>query len=396
MAALCAVLATALWLQYRPKPAPDELILTAVEFSGLKGWAEDDQSAALGALIKSCARVEILAEERSMGGGGIAGRVADWRPVCRQAKLVKIGDKPAARSFFERRFRPYLAGNRNGAEEEGLFTGYYEPLLHGSREREGAFQVPLYARPDDLVMLDLGRFRKDLAGRRIAGRVEAGRLVPYADRKMITGGALTGKTRVLVWVDSAVDAFFLQIQGSGRVRLKDGGELRLGFAGVNGHIYTAIGKELIRRGSLTRENVSLQTIRDWLQANPKDASGVMALNAAYVFFRNLDGDGPIGAQSVALTPGRSLAVDRRFLPLGVPIWLDAKAPSAQPGGDDRPLRRLVVAQDTGGAIRGPVRGDVFWGHGPEAEHVAGHMTHPGRYYILLPKSISDRIASDRK
>jgi len=213
--------------------------------------------------------------------------------------------------------------------------------------------------------------------------VVSGNLKPYEDRKAIVEGALDPRNLEIVWVDDPVDAFFLQIQGSGRVTLEDGRVMRLGYAGQNGHPYVAIGRELIARGALTRETVSMQSIRAWLAANPAEAAALMNANPSYVFFRELPGDGPVGAQGAALTPLRSLAVDRRFVPLGTPVWLDAEHPDP---GTAR-LRRLVVAQDVGGAIRGPVRGDLFWGHGDAAADLAGRMKSPGRYYLLLPKGL---------
>jgi membrane-bound lytic murein transglycosylase A len=223
-----------------------------------------------------------------------------------------------------------------------------------------------------------------MKGERIAGRVIDGRLRPYEDRARIEGGALKGRDLEMVWVDDAVDAFFLHIQGSGRVVMEDGSVMRVGYAGQNGHPYVAVGRELIARGVLTKENVSMQSIREWLRANPGEAAGLMNKNPSFVFFRPLDGEGPQGAQGVALTPGRSLAVDRSFVPYGLPVWLDAQDPL---DGAAR-LRRLMVAQDTGGAIRGPVRGDVFWGHGDDAELRAGKMKSPGRYHLLIPRTVT--------
>jgi len=308
------------------------------------------------------------------------GTVADWVAPCRALAAVPAGSDPAARAFLEEWFRPFLAGNHGDAE--GLFTGYYEAELRGSRTRKGDYQTPLRRRPSDLVMVDLGEFRDGMKGERIAGRVVDGRLRPYEDRKAIEAGALKEPGLDLVWVDDPVDAFFLQIQGSGRVTLDDGSVMRVGYDGQNGHPYFAIGRELVARGALTKDEVSMQSIRAWLDANPDQAKGVLHMNPSYVFFRVLDGEGPIGAQSVPLTPGRSLAVDPRFVAYGTPLWLDAEDPL-----DARArVRRLMVAQDTGGAIRGPVRGDVFWGHGEEAELRAGKMKSKGRYWLLIPRT----------
>ena len=352
---LIALAALALWKLRAPeKVKEDGRVLTPVTFADLPGWEQDDLSGALSAFLRSCKG-----------------------PVCEAAATVS-----SPRAFFETHFQPFAVN----AGQEGLFTGYYEPLLQGSRERSERFRVPLYVRPPDLVTVDLGDFREELKGQRIAGRVEEGELIPYPDRTAIEGGALAGKKLELVWVDDPVDAFFLQIQGSGRVRLEDGGEMRVGYAAQNGHPYFAIGKDLVERKALTREQVSMQSIRRWLEENPDLADDVMARNASYVFFEELRGEGPLGAQGIPLTPGRSLAVDLKHWTLGVPMWLDTQAPSPREGEPDRPLRRLMIAQDTGGAIRGVVRGDVFWGHGEEAAEIAGRMKHPGRIWVLLPRS----------
>lgn len=380
----------AIWLYLQRAPLPDGLVLRKTAFSDLAGWGQDEQSAALVALRRSCQKISRLADARSLGGGGIAGRAADWKPICRALPGTGADDQ-IAREFFTTWFAPHRAVNQNGYDANGLFTGYYEPALRGSRRRAGPYQTPLYTRPDDLITVDLSAFRHDLEGRRIAGRLKAGKLTPYPTRAEIVAGGLGENARPLVWIDDPVAAFFLQIQGSGRVELAGGGEMRVGFAATNGQPYTAIGRELVRSGALTRAAVSLQSIRAWLAANPDQAAGIMALNRSYVFFRELTGPGPIGAQGVALTPRRSLAVDRKYIPLGLPVWLEATAPGAEPGAPDQRLRRLMVAQDTGGAIRGPVRGDVFWGYGAQAERIAGGMKHPGRYFLLLPKTMAMRI-----
>jgi len=224
-------------------------------------------------------------------------------------------------------------------------------------------------------------FREDLKGRRIAGRVIDGKLKPYESREEIVAGDYHHNDKVIVWVDNAVDAFFVQIQGSGIVELAEGGTMRIGYAGQNGHPYYAIGRELIKREQLTKENVSLQTIRAWLEANPDQADEIMNTNASYVFFRELESEGPIGGEGIALTAGRSLAIDRSLLAYGMPIWTDIAPPIEGIGQ----IQKLMVTQDTGGAIRGPVRGDVFWGYGAQAEKLAGPMKSKGRYWILLPK-----------
>jgi membrane-bound lytic murein transglycosylase A len=274
----------------------------------------------------------------------------------------------------------------NHGEATGLLTGYYEPELRGSRTKKGAFRYPLYLTPNDRLVVDLGEFKRDLAGRKITGIVRGGRFRPYWDRGEIERGALRGRRLEFLWVDDPVALFFLQIQGSGRVELPDGSLVRVGYSGQNGHDYTAIGRVLIDAGELAAETVSLQTIRDWLRAHPERAGAVMDRNRSYVFFRVLPGAAPEGSSGVELTAGRSLAVDDAFLPYGVPIWIDSVAPPIPPlGRAETPLRRLVVAQDTGGAITGPVRGDLFLGPGREAEELAGRMKQPVRFWLLLPR-----------
>lgn len=363
------------------KPPPDVLTLAPLSFADLTGWRSDPVAQAVPALARSCARFKSLPADRIVGPNGVAGTIADWQGPCARLADLPASDDAVARAFFEQNFTPYAAGN-NGVRE-GLFTGYYEAELEGSLRPDPAYPVPLYRRPPDLVMVDLGDFSDRWKGERTAGRVVDGKLKPYEDRAAIVAGSLKGKGLELVWVKDPIGAFFLQIQGSGRIRMADGSETRIGYAAQNGHKYVAIGKELIDRGALKREEVSLQTIRAWLLAHPDQAPAVMNVNPSYVFFQTLTGDGPNGAQGVALTPGRSLAVDSKFMPYGVPVWLDAE----DPVDAGQRLQRLLVAQDTGGAIRGPVRGDVFWGHGAEAEHRAGLMKSRGSYVLLLPKSV---------
>ncbi len=369
-------------------PSNDRLVLKPVGFQELPGWRDDAVEEALPAFLRSCERIASLpdgAPVSDKGGEASAGKAGDWRPVCAEAARLPAGDGEAVRRFFEARFQPWSA--RNHRNPLGLFTGYYEPLLHGSRRRHGRYTVPLYGRPPELVTVDLGRFRGDLRGKRIAGKVEEGSLIPFADRKAIDEGALAGRKLELVWVDDPVEAFFLQVQGSGRVELAEGGEMRVGYAAQNGWPYTSIGKALIQSQALNPEAVSLQTIRAWLEAHPEKIDDVLEKDASYVFFREVKGEGPLGAEGVPLTPGRSLAVDLNYLPLGVPLWLSTGVPDPDAKKPDHKLRRLLVAQDTGGAIRGPVRGDLFWGFGPPAEALAGRMKHRGKLWLLLPKGV---------
>jgi membrane-bound lytic murein transglycosylase A len=287
--------------------------------------------------------------------------------------------------------------DQDGETTEGLFTGYYEAELDGSRAPDATYATPIYGRPADLVTVDLVDFRADWKGEAIVGRVVDGQLEPYPDRAAIDGGALAGAGAELIWVADPVDAFFLHIQGSGRVRLADGGTMRVGYAASNGHKFRGIARDLIDMDVLPKEDASMQAVRDWLRANPAEAAALMQKNPRYIFFREITGadalaNGPIGAQSVPLTPMRSLAVDTKFLPLGVPLWLDTTWPPGSPDAG-QPLRRLMIAQDTGGAIKGPIRGDFFWGTGEAALDLAGGMKQTGRYYLLLPTSVAERRAA---
>jgi membrane-bound lytic murein transglycosylase A len=309
------------------------------------------------------------------------GTAGDWRGPCAAAARVPAGNPEAARQFLEAWFTPYLAADND--REEGLFTGYYEVELKASRKRHGPYRHPIHARPKDLVTADLGRFRADWKGQELNGRLQGNSLVPYASRGEIGRGALDGKGLELFWAADPIELFSMHVQGSGRLGLDDGKTVRVGYAGRNGHPYRSIGAELADRGAMAREDVTMPAIRAWIEAHPAEAAALLDSNPSYIFFRVLEGDGPLGAQGVALTPGRSLAVDRRFVPYGVPVWLD----TSDPLDPSRPLRRLLVAQDTGGAITGPVRGDVFWGHGAEARDRAGLMKQKGRYYLLLPSTV---------
>lgn len=370
MAAGAAVAACTAPVEELPATSGREAIIDGisdreVSFAALPGWLEDDHAAALMTFLRSCPRLEATTGS-VRGGDAVVVPLADWQTACARARRVPAGDRQAARAFFEGQFSPFAvgAGRDSGG---GLFTGYFEPQLSGATRPDGRYRVPLYRPPPDL-----------------AAALAKGQ--PHHARSAIDAGALAGQGLELLWVDDPLDAFFLHVQGSGRVALADGGVVRVGFAGKNGHPYFAIGRELVARGALTRDEVSMQSIRAWLRDNPDEAQEVMALNPSYVYFRILDGtaegDGPIGAMGVPLTPGRSLAVDPAFVPYGAPVWIE----TADPLAPARPLRRLLIAQDTGTAIKGAGRGDVFWGYGPEAAARAGAMKSPGRSWLLLPRS----------
>ena len=302
---------------------------------------------------------------------------------------MPASDAAAQRQLIETRLRPWQIVTTAGAStqhalrsDSGLITGYYEPLLHGSRRKKSAFQTPLYAVPDDLVSVELGDLYPALQGARVRGRLQGRRVVPYPDRAQLADGrVLSGKE--LLWVDSAIDAFFVQIQGSGRVRLDDGSTVRVAYADVNGQPYQAIGRYLVQQGEMSLEQATAPALRDWLLAHPERQQEVFNQNPSVVFFReeklaNVN-EGPKGALGVPLTPGRSVAIDPRWLPLGAPLYLATTHPVTA-----APLRRLVMAQDTGGAIRGALRADLFWGWEPGAGDAAGRMRAPGSMWLLWP------------
>ncbi len=321
------------------------------DFAVLPGWETDDHAAALRSFQNSCKSWRKKSAGNVMSGSYNLGRIADWQAVC--SKSVMRGQE---KQFFEQWFKPY-AVSENG-NYEGLFTGYYLPELHGSYQQSARYNVPVY-------------------------RMPGGGLRGYS-RAQIKSGALANKGLELLWVDNEIDAFFMEVQGSGRVIMEDGSMRGLGFAGGNGHAYYAIGKTLVNSGEISKEDISMQTIRAWIEQHPVEGRQLMLSNASYVYFRFTPADpnvGPAGAMAVPLTPQHSLAVDRKHLPMGVPIWLDVEHPV------QGRLRRLVMAQDTGGAIKGVIRGDVYWGQGEKASQLAGPMKSKGFFFLLIPRSI---------
>jgi membrane-bound lytic murein transglycosylase A len=364
---------------------PPQLDLRPVDAGSVPGWDVGTFADALPAFLKSCTRLTRLPATRSLSDDPRFGAAGDWHAACAEANAVANdpGFGPdTARRFFERTFTVYRASDRDA--DEGLITGYFEAMLNGSFTRSETNNVPLYRPPPDMVRIPLAAFNPEWEGKTLTGIVDGRTIVPAPTRSEIEAGALAERDLELLWVDDPIDAFFLHIQGSGRVDLAEGGAVRVGYAGKNGHPYFAIGRELIQRGDLTRETVSMQSIRAWLTANPDEADAVMNLNKSFVFFHVLKEDGPIGSQGVVLTPERSVAVDRAFIPMGVPVWLDTRHPLDR----EAPLRRLAVAQDTGGAIKGPLRVDLFWGGSRAAAAAAGEMKEPGALYLFLPRTIS--------
>jgi membrane-bound lytic murein transglycosylase A len=393
-AALLASLATAALLLAgcapAKKPAAPAAVLEMrpVSFAALPGWEADHTAEALPALARSCGRFAKLAPERSVGPAALAGTIADWKPACAALAAVPAGDDAATRSYLESWFAPF-AVLAAGSDGTGTFTGYNEYELKGSKTPDPAYPTPLYGIPDDMITVELGDFRADYKGQSVVGRVDGHRLKPYWSRADITKGVLGGRGQELFWVQSPVELYFLQVQGSGLLQLPDGSNVRIGYAAQNGQPLTLVGRTLVEMGAIPRKEVSMQTIRAWLNAHPDQAQQVIDKDRSYVFFRVTGADGAIGSQGVTLTAGRSLAIDPAYMPLGVPLWLDTTWPNATPQAG-QPLQRLMVAQDTGGGIKGVVRGDVFWGTGDPALAIAGYMNQTGRYYMLLPKPVAEK------
>lgn len=354
------------------QPPPPLLQYQAAVWNDLPGWRTDDLAAAWPALLASC-RVPRLGPA--------------WSDFCAAAQTVAVKNKKAQRKLIEAKLKPWRITtlSRDGTNtrlDQGVVTGYYEPVVNGSLTRTGVYQIPLYGVPPDLLTVDLGDLYPELKGERIRGRLQGRRVTPYPDRAQLADGkVLAGQE--LVWLDSAVDAFFLQIQGSGRVRLPDGTMLRLSYADVNGQPYKSIGKYLVEHGEMTVQQAALPNLKLWLAAHPDEQAEIFNANPSVVFFKaepiHDPAVGPRGALGVPLTAGRSLAIDPRQLPLGAPLYL-----ATTDSLTHQPLRRLMLGQDTGGAIRGALRADFFWGMGGAAGESAGAMREQGSFWLLWP------------
>jgi peptidoglycan lytic transglycosylase A len=365
--------------------------LEPLSFDRIKGWEQEDASHAFAAFARSCS--EIVKKGRGFTRKAtFGGERSDWLSVCSDVvALVPEVAAVQAREFFETRFKPFLV--HDAQRPIGLFTGYFEPEVLGDRHRHDDFSVPIYSKPDDLVAFDF-ETEKRLSLR--YGRSAGGDPQPYFTRREIEQGALAGRALEIAWLKSWADAFFLHVQGSGRVKLADGGTLRLAYAAKSGLPYTAIGGILVERGEIKRADMSMQTIRDWMKDNPHKARELMWENKSFVFFREVTLEdsslGPPGAQQVQLTPLRSLAVDRAFWAFGTPLWIETELPfAAESLGNS--LHRLMIAQDTGSAIKGALRGDVFFGFGEEAARLAGQMKSDGRMIALIPNALAKKLES---
>lgn len=362
----------------KPEAPVPAVTYTPVAFSEVPGWEADNMAKALPAWRRSCNRILGFTPSRVLGPE--AGTAGDWQETCRQIAALPDGDSAGLRDFLEVNFVALHVTSPD--DPPGLFTGYFEPILEAARTRSDQFSEPIYALPEDRVTVNLGAFDPALKGKSVVGRVEDRTLVPYRERGEIDAGAITDKARTLFWARDPLDVFILQVQGSGIVSLPDGAQQRIGFAGHNGHGYGSLGRWLIDQGEVQPNRATWEDIRAWLEANPDRARSALAVNPRYIFFRELDGEGPLGAAGVPLTPERSMAVDTDYVPLNVPVWLDI----GHLDGQTR-LQRLMLAQDVGSAIKGVVRGDFYWGTGRAALDKAGRMKSKGQYFMLVPKTL---------
>jgi membrane-bound lytic murein transglycosylase A len=368
-----------------------KLTLTPVAFTDIGGWQDDEQQEALKAFRDSCVPVLRMQETAPMRPEGLGGTAADWKAACQEAFLLVEADKAVAKAFFEKYFSAYEIGGDK--DKPAFYTGYFQYSMKAELRKTATAQIPIYAVPSDLVKADPAQLGAP-AGPALYGRRNGDELVPYHTREEIEEGAISDKARVLAYAYDRVDVFFLQVQGSGVLNFSDGSSRQVGFAAKNGQPYHAIGKVLVEQGELEKENVTAASIQAWLRANPGKATAVMRANPSYVFFEWKEGDAAIGAAGVPLTAERSLAVDRALVPMAMPIWVDTVTPEVGPKKAG-PYRRLVVAQDTGSAITGPGRADIFWGHGEEAAAMAGAMKSPGEMLLLLPKTRAEAISSSK-
>jgi len=349
-----------------PKPpAPETARYQAMSFDALPGWAQAPLEPSLRAFLAGCPRIT----------GAALGR------VCALGQSVAKGDEAAARQFFESAFTPYALVSSDGPDT-GTITGYYEPVIEGSRWYNAITRYPIFGVPEDLITVDLATINPELRGLRLRGRVEGRRLVPYPTRAEIDARGPSYPAPVIAWTADPVALFFLQIQGSGQVRLDGAERIRIGFADQNGHPYRSLGRYLVDRGEMPLEQASMQGIQAWAAANPAKLREALNANPSYVFFRELPvtEDGPPGALGTPLVSGYSLAVDRRWVPLGAPVYLSTTYPLSE-----EHLDRLMAAHDVGGAIRGVVRADFFWGTGSDAGALAGRMRQQGKMWLLWPK-----------
>jgi peptidoglycan lytic transglycosylase A len=384
-------------VRHLPYPQLDfPLVITGSQYApmawgDIPGWNDDDHLAAFKAFRASCK--VIAAQSSPSGDKALSGSL---REPCLQARAVDISDGAKAKAFFEQQFDP-LQISRLG-EDAGFVTGYYEPVIDGSRTKTDVYTVPVYRRPSNLFVRGYNQESVGLPNKgEVFRKIGRRKLVPYYDRAQIEDGAIAGRGLEICWLKSQIDLLFAQIQGSARVRLEDGSTVRINYDAHNGYPYTAVGRVLIDRGIIPRDQMSMQKIREWMTQNPEAANDVRRQNRAYVFFREVqlsDKDEAVGAQGVPLTPGRSIAVDKSLHVYGTPFFIEGELP-IESEQSKTPFRRLMIAQDTGSAITGPARADLYFGAGADAGRVSGRLRHNMHFVMLVPKSL-DPLARGRK
>ena len=362
--------------QTKPVIMQDYALLKPVQWQDIDGFSEDDMRAAWPAWQQSCSTlINKTAKNKTQSNQ------QSWQAVCSAASALNKPSKQMIQAYFMQYFNVYSTSNVDDTNT-GLITGYYEPLLKGSRNKSSQYPYPLYKQPTDLITVELGETYPELKNKRLRGKLKGNKLLPYPTRAEIetTPSPLAGNE--LVWINDLVDGFFLQVQGSGLVQFESGDNMHVGYADQNGQTYNSIGRVLIERGELSKDQAGMQGIKDWARNNPQKLRDLLNANPSYVFFRELPVglSGPLGALGVPLTAERSVAIDPRYVPLGAPIFLATTLPNS-----NKALKKLMVAQDTGGAIKGGVRADYFWGAGEAAGKQAGSMKQQGKIWVLLPK-----------
>lgn len=376
---------SAIPLPATPTQPPQVVWKSINSFRELPGWDDAILASSFNTLMVSCDVFLRQLPEKEVGSDYLPLDVRDWQPVCRAAKKMIHPSEVELKAFFESWFDvgTFYQADADNTVVEGLFTGYYVPVIEGSLQKKDDFNVPIYGLPSNWVSFRLHEFDSKLPDRKIVGRVEGHHVYPFHTRAEINRGAIEKHAPVIAWISNQVDRLFLEIQGSGIIQLPDKSEIFIGYAGQNGAAYTSIASILIKEGVLTQDSASMQNIRAYFKAHPDKMQDIIEQNESFVFFEKQQKAAARGAQGVYLTPGYSLAVDRTWVPLGTPIWLDTLQPTID--NHQQPLQRLFIAQDTGGAIKGPVRGDVFWGKGEQAGAIAGKMKNKGNYWLFLPR-----------
>lgn len=371
---------------WKLKPKTTKIQLNPVSFSDLPGWKRGDLRPSFTAFQTSCKVFLNMDPNKKVGSEFIDLKARDWLPACQIAMQPNVSHtREQIKNFFQTWFD--VVEFNDGKPVQGLFTGYYMSALKGSLTKTEKYNVPIYGLPDDLVSMQLSLFDPKAKNRKFIGRVdEKHQLIPYHTREEIEKGALSGKAPIIAWVDSQVERLFLEIQGSGVIELPDGSLLYVGYVAENGAPYRAIASVLIKQGVMTRDNASMQHIRRYLQEHPEEVDLILNQNKSFVFFGKSKQGAAYGSQGTTLTPGYSMAVDLKWVPMGTPVWLNTTRPELRTE-KTHPFQRLMIAQDTGGAIRGAVRGDVYWGPGTKAITIAGKMRNPGQYWMLLPKKV---------